>query len=146
MSVDWGSNVDSTGIQALLGKATVTTQSTTAPLVLVDSGQQNDRVLFDNQTLLTAASNGYLIDIIKYRSSITASSVQFDMDHGTTANGLTNQTYPASTLNVGLNNASTWNLREKSNGDKTATYTTASMTAGSILNAFKAGAAAFVMK
>ena len=142
---DWGSNVDSTGIQALLGKATVTTQSTTAPLVLVDSGQQNARVLFDNQSLLTAASNGYLIDIIKYRTSTTASSVQFDMNNGTTANGLTNQTYATSALNVGLNNASTWNLREKSNGDKTATYTTASMTAGSTLNAFKAGAAAFVM-
>ncbi|MFE1574215.1 DUF5979 domain-containing protein [Comamonas odontotermitis] len=142
---DWGSNVDSQGIQALLGKATVKTQSATAPLLMADSGQQGVQMLFDNASDLTAASNGYLIDIIKYRSSTTPSSVTLTLDHGSIAKGLTNQSYATSTLNVAVNNASTWNLVEKTNGDKTSTYTTFGMTAGSTLNAFKAGAAAFVM-
>ncbi|MBB6575993.1 hypothetical protein HNP33_000041 [Comamonas odontotermitis] len=142
---DWGSNVDSQGIQALFSKATVKTQSTTAPLLMADSGQQGVQMLFDNASDLTAASNGYLIDIIKYRSSTNPSSVALTLDHGSIAKGLTNQSYATSTLNVAVNNASTWNLVEKSNGDKTSTYTTFGMTAGSTLNAFKAGAAAFVM-
>ncbi len=142
---DWGSNVDSQGIQALFSKATVKTQSTTAPLLMADSGQQGVQMLFDNASDLTAASNGYLIDIIKYRSSTTPSSVALTLDHGSIAKGLTNQSYATSTLNVAVNNASTWNLVEKTNGDKTSTYTTFGMTAGSALNAFKAGAAAFVM-
>ena len=142
---DWGSNVDSQGIQALFSKATVKTQSTTAPLLMADSGQQGVQMLFDNASDLTAASNGYLIDIIKYRSSTTPSSVALTLDHGSIAKGLTNQSYATSTLNVAVNNASTWNLVEKSNGDKTSTYSTFGMTAGSTLNAFKAGAAAFVM-
>lgn len=142
---DWGSSTDSQNIQAQFGKATVTTQSATAPLLLVDSGQQNAQILFDRESDLSAASNGYLIDIIKYRSSTTASSVQLTLDHASVARGLSNKAYPSSTLNIGLNNASVWSLVEKSNGDKTATYTTLAMTAASKLQAFKAGAGAFVM-
>ncbi|QNP50044.1 DUF5979 domain-containing protein [Diaphorobacter aerolatus] len=142
---DWGSNTDSTNIQALFAKATVKTQSTTAPLVLVDSGQQGVQILFDRASNLTAASNGYLIDIIKYRAATTASSVQFTLDNKSIATGLTNKAYATSTLDIDLNNASTWNLVEKSNGDKTASYTSVDMKAASTLNAFKPGAAAFVM-
>lgn len=147
---DWGSNVDSggalgPGIQALFAKATVKTQSATAPLLLVDSGQQDVQILFDNASNLTAASNGYLIDIIKYRSSTAASSVQLTLDNASVANGLSNQNYASSTLNVDLGHASIWNLVEKSNGDKTSTYTSFDMKAASTLNAFKGGAAAFVM-
>ncbi len=142
---DWGSSTDSQNIQAQFGKATLTTQSATAPLLLVDSGQQNAQILFDRESDLSAASNGYLIDIIKYRSSTTASSVQLTLDHASVAKGLSNNAYPNSTLNMGLHNASVWSLVEKSNGDKTATYTSLAMTAASKLQAFKAGAGAFVM-
>ncbi len=71
---DWGTSVDSTGIKASFGNATIKTQSITAPLLLVDSGQQDVGVLFDRHSNLTAASDGYLVDIIKYRNSTTASS------------------------------------------------------------------------
>ncbi|MCD2164179.1 DUF5979 domain-containing protein [Comamonas koreensis] len=142
---DWGSSTDSQNIQAQFGKATVTTQSVTAPLLLIDSGQQNAQILFDQGSDLSAASNGYLIDIVKYRSSTTASSVQLTLDHASVARGLSNKAYPSSTLNIGLNNASVWSLVEKSNGDKTATYTSLAMTAASRLQGFKAGAGAFVM-
>ena len=142
---DWGTNVDANGISAAFGRATVSTLSPTAPLVLVDSGQQNTTVLFDRGSDLTAASNGYVADIVKYRASTAASSLTLTLDNASVAKGLTNKAYPASTLNVALNNASIWNLVEKSNGDKTSTHTQFAMQTGATLNAFKAGAAAFVM-
>lgn len=142
---DWLSSTDSQDIQALFGKARVTTQSATAPLLLVDSGQQNVQMLFDQGSDLSAASNGYLIDIIKYRSSTAASSVQLTLDNASVAKGLSNKAYANSTLNVALKNASVWSLAEKSNGDKTATYTSLAMATASTLQGFKAGAGAFVM-
>jgi len=48
---------------------------------------------------------------------------------------------------VGLHNNSTWTLAEKTSGAvATSTFTNVSMTAGSTLNAFKPGAAAFLMQ
>lgn len=142
---DWGSSIDSQGIQARFGKATLKTQSTTAPLLLVDSGQQDVQMLFSQASDLTAASNGYLIDIIKYRASAAASSVQLTLDNASVARGLSNKAYATSTLDIDLNNASVWSLVEKANGDKTSTYTSFAMSGASTLQAFKAGAGAFVM-
>ena len=52
-----------------------------------------------------------------------------------------------STLNVGLSNNSTSTLAEKTGGAvATSTFSNVTMTAGSTLNAFKPGAAAFVMQ
>ncbi|WP_021027351.1 DUF5979 domain-containing protein [Comamonas sp. B-9] len=142
---DWGTSVDSQGIQAQFGKATLTTQSATAPLLLVDSGQQDVQMLFDKGSDLTAASNGYLVDIIQYRSSAAASSAQLSLDNASVARGLSNKSYVNSSLDIALNHASVWALAEKTNGDKTSTYTSFGMAAGSRLDAFKAGAGAFVM-
>ncbi|MEG5772026.1 autotransporter outer membrane beta-barrel domain-containing protein, partial [Enterobacter roggenkampii] len=97
---DWGTSVDSTGIKASFGNATIKTQSITAPLLLVDSGQQDVGVLFDRHSNLTAASDGYLVDIIKYRNSTTASSLKLTLDNGSTMTGLTNKAYANSTLNI----------------------------------------------
>ena len=66
------------------------------------------------------------------------------LDNGTAATGLTNKSYANASLNVALDHAATWNLREKTNGDKTATFTQLTMKAGSVLNAFKGGTGAFV--
>ncbi|WP_250845137.1 hypothetical protein, partial [Escherichia coli] len=63
---DWRTSSDSRGIKASFGKATIKTQSMTAPLLLVDSGQQDAVLLFDRNSNLTAARDGYLVDIIKY--------------------------------------------------------------------------------
>ncbi len=134
---DWGSSADSTGISAAFGKATVTTQSSTAPLLLVDSGQQDVQILFDQQSKLTAASDGYLIDIIKYRTSTAASSVELTLDNASTMQGLTNKAYATSTSNVNLSNGSIWNMAVKAtDAVATATLDTLKMTTGSVLNAF----------
>ncbi|MGC0686564.1 autotransporter outer membrane beta-barrel domain-containing protein, partial [Escherichia coli] len=132
---DWGTSVDSTGIKASFGNATIKTQSITAPLLLVDSGQQDVGVLFDRHSNLTAASDGYLVDIIKYRNSTTASSLKLTLDNGSTMTGLTNKAYANSTLNIDLNNGSTWNLAEKATGTvATSAFDTLAMNGGSTLN------------
>ena len=143
---DWGSSTDSTGISAAFGKATVTTQSTTAPLLLVDSGQQNASVLFDKGSDLTAATNGYLVDIVKYQPSTNPSSLTLTLNGASVAKGLANMSYASATLNIGLDQASVWTLVERSDGGKTSSYSQFDMQGGATLNAFKNGAAAFVMR
>ncbi|MGK3600094.1 autotransporter outer membrane beta-barrel domain-containing protein, partial [Escherichia coli] len=146
---DWGTSSDSSGIKASFGKATIKTQSMTAPLLLVDSGQQDAVLLFDRNSNLTAARDGYLVDIIKYRDSIAASSLQMTLDNGSTMTGLTNKAYANSTLNIGLNNGSTWNLVEKNTGAvATSTFDTLTMNGGSTLNATTLGTAPaqFILK
>jgi autotransporter family porin len=121
----------------------------TAPLLLVDSGQQDAVLLFDRNSNLTAARDGYLVDIIKYRDSIAASSLQMTLDNGSTMTGLTNKAYANSTLNIGLNNGSTWNLVEKNTGAvATSTFDTLTMNGGSTLNATTLGTAPaqFILK
>ena len=134
---DWGTSEDSTGIKASFGKATIKTQSIPAPLLLVDSGQQDAQVLFDQNSNLTAASDGYLVDIINYRhNSTSSSSLQLNIDHRSTMTGLTNKAYTNSTLNIDLNNNSTWNLAEKTTGAvSTSTFDALTMNGGSKLNA-----------
>lgn len=133
---DWNSSTDSTGISASFGAATVRTKSTTAPLLLVDSGQQNVQLLFDRGSDLLAASDGYLIDVIKYRTSTASSSVQLTLDNASKMQGLTNKTYASSTVNVGMSNGSVWNMAVKTTSPWTSTLDALSMTTGSILNAF----------
>jgi len=108
--------------------------------------QKNTSLLFTGAgTDLTAASNGYIIDVQgNTAAASSAASLVFDGSAKTT--GLVNKT-ANSTLNVGLHNNSTWTLAEKTSGAvATSTFTNVSMTAGSTLNAFKPGAAAFVMQ
>ena len=140
---DWGTTAQATNIYAALGQAKVRTVSTTEPLLRVDGGQQGVDIWFDRNSDLVAAPNGYLVDIVNANSQGTSSATT-RFDHGTTVSGLTNKLASA-TLNVSLDNGSTWNLVEKTNGDKTATYTRFDMAAGATLNGFKPGAAAFVM-
>ena len=105
--------------------------------MLVDSGQQDAQVLFDQNSNLTAASDGYLVDIINYRpNSTSSSSLQLNIDHRSTMTGLTNKAYTNSTLNIDLNNNSTWNLAEKTTGAvSTSTFDALTMNGGSKLNA-----------
>ncbi|WP_448146197.1 autotransporter family protein [Labrys miyagiensis] len=148
---DWGASVDSggalgPGIIASFGDATIRTQSTTAPLLLIDGGQQDVQLLFNRQSDLLAASDGYILDVINYRNVATPSSVQATFDNGTTITGLVNKTYANSTVDLALSNGSTWNLAEKTTGAvATSTFDTLTMTNDSTLNAFKGGAGAFIM-
>lgn len=142
---DWGTHIASKNIVAEWGGAKLRTVSTTSPLVLVDGGQTNVQLTFDRGSDLGAATNGLLMAVTN-ANNLGASSVTVTLDHGSQANGLTN-VVPSSRLQVQLDHASSWSLAEKSNGDKTSTFTQFDMSAGSTLHAFKdAAAAAFVMK
>ena len=137
----------STGpIDVKINNAYFRTTTANTSLIRVDPEQKNASLLFTGAgTDLTAASNGYIIDVQgNTAAASSAASLVFDGSAKTT--GLVNKT-ANSTLNVGLHNNSTWTLAEKTSGAvATSTFTNVSMTAGSTLNAFKPGAAAFLMQ
>ena len=137
----------STGpIDVKINNAYFRTTTANTSLVQVDPQQKNTSLLFTGAgTDLTAAANGYIIDVQgNTAAASSAASLVFDGSAKTT--GLVNKT-TNSTLNVGLNNNSTWTLMEKTSGAvATSTFTNVNMTAGSTLNAFKPGDAAFVMQ
>ena len=120
--------------------------STIAPAAhLVDVGTgQKDYVLnvTGGDSLLTAAPDGYLVNVAG--GANTPSVTTFNFADGTML-GLTNKT-AASTLNINMDTGATWNLVEKTTNPVTSTFTSVSMTAASTLNAFKPGAAAFIMQ
>ena len=119
---------------------------------MVDGGQKDVELLFDQQSDLMAASDGYLIDVINYRKVSTPSSVRLNLDNVSTMQGLTNKAYANSVVNVEMRNGSIWNMAVKTNGAvATSTLDTLMMSTGSTLNAFnqlnaaKTSATRFIM-
>lgn len=133
--------------KASFNNTSFSTTSATASLFKVSAGQTNASLgLKGALSQSVAASNGWLMEVENASAWLNnPASATLTASDGATLQGLTNKGSTGSDLGVSLSNSSTWNLVEKSNGDKTSTYTTFGMTAGSTLNAFKAGAAAFVM-
>lgn len=130
-------------ITGKLNNAVLRTQTANADLIQVDPQQQSVVFSFTGaSTDLAAPSNGYVINVLDDAQPID-SAVNASFGGGKVA-GLANKA-PATTLNLALS-GTTWTLVEKSNGDKTSTYSQFDMSAGSTLNAYKSGVAAFVMQ
>ncbi len=137
-------------IDVKINNAYFRTTTPTTSLIRVDPQQKNVSLLFTGAgTDLTAASDGYIIDVQGTGANSSATLLVFDT--GATTTGLVNKTAD-STLNVGLSNGSTWNLAVKTSAAvATSTFNTLTMTTGSTLNAFnqldpgKTSATQFIM-
>ena len=133
--------------KANFNNTSFSTTSATASLFKVSAGQTNALLgLKGASSQAVAASNGWLMEVENASVWLNnPASATLKASDGAILQGLTTKGSAGSDLGISLSNTSIWNLAEKTNGDKTSTYTTFDMTAGSTLNAFKAGAAAFVM-
>ncbi len=133
-------------IDVKINNAYFRTTTPTSSLIQIDQQQKDVSLLFTGaETDLTAASDGYIIDV-QGGNAAQSSAASLVFDDGAHATGLVNKT-AASTLNIGLSGGSTWNLAEKATGSTTtSTFTALNMEGGSVLNAFNnTGAASFIL-
>lgn len=139
----------SQGVNALFRNTSFTTTNATASLFKVSAGQTDATLsLKGSASRATAPANGWLMEVEGPNALANyPAAARLLASDGAQLQGLTQQQAVDSNLSIDLNNAATWTLAEKTGGDKTrASFTTLTMRDDARLQAFKSGAAAFVLQ